>query len=247
MASTAIIKHDPIPAPDAERPTQIASTPEWLASLKSAVSLNDQPVAGMKGLQEVMTLPAHLMPTEAQRLGIETHIAQLNTMLARTPQKNRQCEKATFALITKLMLTLEGRNTSELATEAQGEAYMIALSDIPHWAVEAAIERWYRGHCGNDLHGNRFDYRFRPDPETLRRLSFEEVWKLKTRIKELEPILAAVEFIDTSEMRERGSLAMIGLMQRLKEKRLSEGLSFDDAIEVGKQVIKQKTESKKGD
>lgn len=242
----ALVKFEPIPPLDQRQPTQIASDPAWLESQKSAVLLNEQPIAGQIGFQEVMTLPEALMPTQDQRRMIADHCDRLKAVIEQTPKNNQIFEKATLVLIDGLMMVLQGRNNSEDAAELTAEAYMIALDDVASWAVEAAIHRWYKGQSGKDEHGNSFNYSFRPDPASLRRLAKIEEWRIRNRVRTLEPILKAVVFIDTRQICERGALAFSGLMACRGDADKIKELTFDKAVEIGRTIHPKKSDSKGG-
>lgn len=85
-----------------------------------------------------------------------------------------------------MLMTLAGREMGEFAAQAKGEAYMTALEDIPYWAVEQAIRNWYRGDCGD-----KYDYKWAPDPATLRELSKFEAWRAIGLLQRLTNLLVA--------------------------------------------------------
>src|SRR6185437_5498025 len=103
------------------------------------------------------------------------------------------------------------------------------------WAVKAGCRRWYRRDCGNDENGKPYDYRWVPDPGTLRRVAHGEAWQVKQRIRDLEKVLGAREHIDCREQLERGKLALAGLNTALKAGNLSDAgrMTFEQAIERG--------------
>jgi hypothetical protein len=153
------------------------------------------------GFSEVLTLPANRLPSPAQRAAIEDHIVGLNKLVEQTPERDGTAEKATTVIVTKLLLALPGQRTSEAGAEAKGEAYMAALDDVPCWAVAEAVRRWYRGDCDHILEPKepRHNYSFVPAPAILRRLAMVEAYRLKARIADLQRVLDAVPYIDTSE------------------------------------------------
>lgn len=158
---TALTTLDPL-LPDLRKPTAMPSLPAWLASQKSALAPNLQITPA--GFRDVMTLPAHLMPTASQRQTIEAHLASLRSSLAQTPENSEGFAAETLTAVTKMMLALGGQKASESAVEAKAEAYSVALEDVPSWAVVAVQRRWYRSDCGKDEHGRPYDYRFMPEP-----------------------------------------------------------------------------------
>jgi hypothetical protein len=107
----------------------------------------------------------------------------------------------TLVCISKMIMTLAGREAGGLSAEARGEAYMAALEDVPYWAVEEAARSWYRGECGAG-----YDYRWMPAPSDLRWIARTHEMAVKRRIDELSGLVNAeplIEFSDehTSKMR----------------------------------------------
>src|SRR5262249_31531039 len=84
------------------------------------------------------------------------------------------------------------------------EAFDRALSDVPIWAINAAVRGWYRGQYGDD-----HDYTWQPAPAVLRRLAFLELAKIRFRIRDLENVLHAKAERDLPPSFERPSLADI--------------------------------------
>lgn len=68
-------------------------------------------------------------------------------------------------------------NLSVTALEARSEAYMVALEDVPTWAVGAAGKRWARGEVA--CLGDKVNLSFPPSPPQLRILALDEVAKVR--------------------------------------------------------------------
>lgn len=88
---------------------------------------------------------------------------------------------------------------------------MIALEDMPAWAVTGAIRGWYRGE-----HGTEHNYTFAPAPAVLRRLTMIERHKVAGRATALGELLEAVpepEFSDDhrKDMLDKLKLVYAGL------------------------------------
>ena len=112
-------------------------------------------------------------------------------------------------VVTKLVMTLAGREMGEFAATAKGEAYTVALEDVPVWAVEEAARRWYRGECGD-----KYDYRWSPDPATLRELARLEEYRVKSTMRGLRSVLEAKPAVEIDPARAadmRNRLTAIGL------------------------------------
>lgn len=227
----AVTKIEPIPLPSPDRPERMPPLPAWLVSQRNALGLNLQMVKGQ--YREVVTLPSDKMPNEAQRNVIENHYINLTSLLSQTPENDPVCGEAVVVLITKMMMVLPGQRTSEEGAEAKGEAYLMALEDLPAWALQAAIRRWYRKESGLDDRGRPFDYRWMPDPSTLRGLVIREIWPVKERADHMRVVLDAMPFVDSAADLEKGRLAMRGLLQKLGDEDAMRRLTFDDAVAAG--------------
>jgi hypothetical protein len=132
--------------------------------------------------------------SRAERAEVERHVADLDALLDQTPSASATYEEATLVVVTKLMLALPASAQNETGVEATGEAFQMALDDVPTWAVAAAARRWYRGECGEG-----FDYHWRPAPAELRRIAMLEKAKVQHRAATLRKVLAAdpvAEFSD---------------------------------------------------
>lgn len=180
---------EPIPLPDVRRLDMTRPWPAWLASRLNAVSIVDQ--KGPDGrYRDVPTLPADLMLNPAQVKMVSDYVDDLLSLMAQTPENDAEFEKAACAAITKMMLALPTQKVTEVAAEARVEAFMVAVEDLPYWAVVAAIKGWYRGR-----HGDEHDYTWQPAPATLRLLAHLEARKVASRIRELKNVLDAEELV----------------------------------------------------
>lgn len=227
-----LIKIEPIPLPDLRKPTGTISLPGWLTTQQSALAENFQLQEGK--FADVLTLPESLLPTETQKAAIRQHCTVLRLMLEQTPEAGDEWLQETLTVVTKMQLVLASQKASELAGEARAEAYMVALEDLPAWAVTAASKRWYRSSCGNNEHGKPYDYRFMPDPASMRRLAMVEAFRVKNRISDLEKVLSAVPFKDCSRDLDSGLAAWDGLRITMKSgPEATADLTFEKAVEIG--------------
>lgn len=96
-----------------------------------------------------------------------------------------------------MIMVLASKTGGEDAMEAKGEAYMMALEDIQSWAVEEAARKWYRGEYGPE-----YDYKWMPDPATIRSLSKIESSRMHAALmlaidlKLAEPLLEEPDYSD---------------------------------------------------
>lgn len=120
----------------------------------------------------VQVLPRDVALSDHDRKVLERYKGQLSKALDMTPEKNPISAEATATAVSKMILALGGRANEDLAGQSKGEAYIMALDDVPHWAVEAAIRKWYRGECwSHPFARDENDYRFPPAPAVLRKIA----------------------------------------------------------------------------
>lgn len=125
---------------------------------------------------------------------------RLNKLSGQTPIDNVDAEAAMLVVLTKMMLVLPVTKQNEQSAEARGEAYMVALDDLPVWTVEAAIRRWYRGDVGTNADGEpRFDCHWAPQPADLRELAMAELRRVQWLSQKLGAVLAAELAIELSD------------------------------------------------
>lgn len=179
---------EPLKLPDQRRPAQIPSLPGWV--VLRLESLKDNWQNGSMAL----TLPTAMVLSEAEKSMVLRHVSDLGTLVEKTPANSADSEAETLVIVTKMLLALPGQRSTDTGNEAKGEAYLAALDDIPSWAVQEAVRKWYRGE-----HGSKYDYRWSPVPADLRSLARGEEFKIRGRMSLLERICKAVPLIEFSE------------------------------------------------
>jgi hypothetical protein len=204
----------PLTLPDVRRIHRMPSLPEWVASRVASMKDEHQPAKTGEKYRKVPTLPANLILSLDERAEIERHVADLVSLCKQTPEESDEYEAATLVTITKSMLALPSAQQNEAGAEATGEAFQAALDDVPSWAVAAAMRAWYRGECGENERGEPYNYRWRPAPADLRRISLMEKWRVTNRAETLRKLLAAEPLIEWSDdhcAAMRARLGAIGL------------------------------------
>jgi hypothetical protein len=131
-------------------------------------------------------LPRDLLLSASERVMVESHLKALHGLIAATPGNDEDARRAMLAAVAKMMLVLPSQKASEAAGEAKAEAFDLALSDVPVWAINEAVRGWYRGQ-----YGDGHNYTWQPVPTTLRSLAFLELSKIRRRISDLEDLLNA--------------------------------------------------------
>jgi hypothetical protein len=229
---------EPLALPDLRRPATMPSLPEWLARSSAGVRSEVQLTPDGQSFEpaQVMVLPREMLPSPEQRQSITDHIVNLRSYLAETAENSINAETSIASSIAALLMVLPGARKSDLGSEARAEVYLDVLDDVPWWALKAAIRRWHKHDCGLDERGKPYDYHWAPDPGTLRRIAYGETWPIKQRIRQLEPVLTAREYVDCSAQLEAGRAAMAGLNIALKSGDLDAArtLTFEQAIERAK-------------
>jgi hypothetical protein len=132
------------------------SLPEWLTSLVNAVS---QTPEGAKIWTRQPEIPSRLMPTGGQRAAIEQRCGQLERMAVAGPEKHA------LNSLGRLVGFYATGNLSESQAAVKAEVYMRAVNDLPAWAIDEAVDRWFRGECGER------NYEFAPSPAALREIA----------------------------------------------------------------------------
>lgn len=226
---------EPLALPDPRRPATMPSLPGWLARSKDAVRLEVQMTPDGQSFEptEVMVLPAEMLPSPQQRQAMEDHIASLRSYLAETAENSHAAETSIATQIATLLMVLPSARKSELGAEAKADVYLDVLDDVPWWALKAAIRKWHKHDAGLDENSRPYDYRWAPDPGTLRRIAYGETWQVHDRIRQIEPVLHAREYVDCSEQMARGRAAMAGLQKAMKNGTLRGSMTFDEAIALG--------------
>lgn len=224
---------DPLPLPVPRRPGILPSLPEWAERCSAAVRPELQMTKDQTAFAEVLVLPEDLMPTQAQRAAMTEHVDSLRSYLQQTADKSVEFEARIATAVSKLLMVLAGEKKSELAEEARSGVYLDVLDDLPCWAVEEAVRKWFRHDCGNDEKGNSYDYKWTPNPGTLRRIAFIVSFEMKQRIQKIENVLNSQKFVDFSEHFEKGRAALKGLNIAMEDDGDASKLTFEEAANLG--------------
>jgi len=237
--ATELVKHEPLKLPDPRRPATLPSLPQWVARSTAAVRLEVQLKPGTREFErgEVLVLPAELMPSQAQREEMRSHVDNLRSYLRQTPAESVEAETVTATVVSKLLTVLAGERKSDLAEGARADVYLEVLDDVPCWAVDAAAKLWFRHDCGTDEKGKPHDYIWAPDPGTLRKIALRQTYEMTGRIGKLQRLLDAREFVDCAPQLVDGRAAMVGLMRAIGKGEASK-LTFAEAVKLGSEPDK---------
>jgi hypothetical protein len=141
----------------------------------------------------------------------EKHVSALTSILSMTPIEDIQNGQLTLSTVTKMTMVLPAREAGDLAGEAKGEAYMAALEDVPSWAVQEAMRRWYRAECGP-----KHDYKWQPGPAVLRELAMIETYRVMGVRRRLNDVLAAEPLLEFTPEHEASMRAKIDEYLKLR-------------------------------
>lgn len=238
--ATELVKHEPLKLPDPRRPATLPSLPVWLARSTAAVRLEMQMKPGTREFErgEVLVLPAEMLPSPAQREEMRAHMDSLRSYLRQTPAESVEAETAVATVVSKLLTVLAGEKKSELVEGARADVYLEVLDDVPCWAVDAAAKLWFRHDCGTDEKGRPHDYKWAPDPGTLRKIALRQTYEMTGRIGKLQRLLNAREFVDCTAQLADGRAAMVGLMRAMKNPEGARALTFEEAVKLGNEPDK---------
>jgi hypothetical protein len=234
---TQIAIIEPIKLPDPRRPGTLPSLPAWAARLNAAVRLELQmtPDGRTFEKQDILVLPAELMPSPDQRRMMTDHRDSLRSSLLDTPANNVEAETKVATAVSKLLTVLAGERKSDLVEEARSDVYLDVLDDVAWWAVDAAVRAWFKHDCGTDERGRAHDYKWAPDPGTLRRIALTLTYPIGARVGRIQRVLEAREYIDCAEQLAAGRAALDSLNQVIKAGDLDAArtLTFEQAVKLG--------------
>lgn len=187
---SALAKVEPLQPLDLNRSLRTLSWPEWLQRSASGLTVGSEEVTredGVKARLVIPTIAQSLSPSPSARLVIEARIAELRAA--------RAAVDIDFAMakVTELLLSFAGQAMNEAGAKARARGYIIALEDLPPWAIADACRRWLRGDAGEH------NYNFAPSPPILRKVAESAVGIVDSQIAALDRLLTAKVVDDPEE------------------------------------------------
>jgi hypothetical protein len=162
--------------------------PLRLAKLASSIGTTKWP-----GQPERLDLPSGMALTSQERTDTEARLKQIEAIITGLNLTTNESAKARLSLLTKMLLAFPAvGSSSEAAAKARSDVYDDALSDIPPWAINAAIKRWSRGEVPADLNLGTLNFNFAPAPAVLRKLAKVEMSPFEAQATTLRRLLKAV-------------------------------------------------------
>lgn len=234
---TQLVPFEAIKLPDPRRPATLPSLPEWAAHLSGAVRLELQMTPDGKTFekQEVLVLAPNQMPTVEQRRMMVSHRDSLRSSLLDTPAMSVTAETKVATAVSKVLTVLGGERKSDLVEEARSDVYLDVLDDIPWWAVDFAVRSWFRHDCGTDERGQPYNYKWSPDPGTLRKIALKFTYPISARIETMQRVLEAREYVDCTKQLAAGRAALDGLNKAIRSGDLDAArtMTFGEAVRLG--------------
>lgn len=188
-----------------DSPVAMKSLPASIEYAIASVYPDDSQKGPDGRYRRCVTLPQELMPTAAERTAITQHLQTLQRYAGQTAESDPSSREQLLDLIERLCQSLPSQVAGARGIEAATEGYLVAVSDIPVWAVEKALTLWYRGRAHED--GDKFNYTFRPGFHDLRRVAYRLSQPVFTRMKGLQLLLAAEPRRTISDAEREAALA----------------------------------------
>lgn len=165
-----------LPAINPNDPASLLSVPRWTDTLMRAVSRTTD---GHPIWERSPKIPATSMPSGPQRVAIERRCGELEAMTQPGP------EDVAARSVGGLLAFYATGKTDKTTASVKLRGYMLAVEDLPAWAVTEAVRRWFRGGCG---HAN---YEFAPPPAKLRQVAEDVASLARGQLIIMRRILAA--------------------------------------------------------
>lgn len=158
----------------------LTSSPELLALRRISLGTVQHP-----GLPVRKYLSGGTTLTAEDRSRISEKLVELRTVSESDDSADNQ--KSRLGLVANMLMAYPMSGGSEESGRARSQAYLIALDDVPPWAIADTIKLWHRGQCGPD-----HNYRFAPAPAELRASAMHLLQPAKQVISHLESLLSAM-------------------------------------------------------
>ena len=171
MANELTIKRDDLQA--------LISSPELLALRRISLGTVSHP-----GMLPRTYLSGGLTLSTEDRSRINAKVREIRAVCEADDSQENQ--KARLGLIGSMLMAYPVAGSAE-SGRARAVAYLVALDDVPAWAISEAIRKWHRGECLE-----RHNYSFAPAPAELRMIVLEVLRPAKHAISHLEAVLNAM-------------------------------------------------------
>src|SRR5687767_11229570 len=96
---------EPFKLPDVRRPEQMPCLPAWVELRVGALQIASQRNPTRGKYENIPTLPASLILTDAEKREVQQHVDDLMKLLAYTPRNDPQAEADVLAVVTEFTAT----------------------------------------------------------------------------------------------------------------------------------------------
>lgn len=117
-------------------------------------------------------------PTPERRETLESRASQLRAALA--PSFDGPAAR----MVLTMLSAMPAQSGGEIDTEMRGDAFRIALRDLPAWAIEREATRVIRGE-------SRLGARFAPTPAEFREAISDSLASIRVELRQIEDVLRA--------------------------------------------------------
>lgn len=124
-------------------------------------------------------LKASQAPTISERQAIERKVAALGNSLALV-----DVDRVAGA-VSRLLVCFPSAATDEESAGMRAKGFLVALDDVPPWAVERACRAWLRGEVDGGTP------KFAPSPPELRKVALQQMAPVFREKRSWERVLAA--------------------------------------------------------
>jgi len=208
---SGLVKLETVRRVDPANPMVSLSLPAWLQSSLSGLTAGSIEVTredGVKARMVVPTIVRSLSPSTSMRAAIERRAGELAAALVAIDTD----AMATSLADMLLGFTMQGLGDS--GHEGRARSYMMALDDLPAWAVADACRRWLRKEAGPE-----FNYAFAPTPPILRGLAETSRLRVAVQLSQLRKLLDAHVIDDPPTYTEEHKVEMLAKLQTLFAKK----------------------------
>jgi DNA-binding FrmR family transcriptional regulator len=102
------------------------------------------------------------------------------------------------------------------------------------------VRAWFRHDCGTDERGRSYDYKWPPDPGTLRKIALKFIHPISARIKTIQRVLEAREYVDCTKQLATSRAALDGFNKAIKagDLQAARTMTFGEAVRLGSSNLK---------
>lgn len=176
------VKFEAVRRLDPANPLASLSLPAWLNASLSGLTANSIEVTRADGVKARMVVPAvqrSLSPSISMQAAIEKRTGELAAALV-------AFDTDTLAAnVSDMLLGFIVQGLGDSGHEGRARSYMMALDDLPAWAVGDACRRWLRHEAGEH------NYAFPPTPPILRDLAVTAKVRVEGQLRSLNKLLEA--------------------------------------------------------